>query len=53
MSLKSFEQLFAEADAGQARMPIAVAGGVDATVLEALRAACDRGWVTPFVTGTR
>jgi phosphotransacetylase len=30
---------------------VAVAGGAEATVLEALREATDRGWVTPLVAG--
>ncbi len=32
-------------------IPVAAAGGSDPTVLEALRIACDRGWVAPIVTG--
>jgi phosphate butyryltransferase len=49
MPLPSFEQLFAEADARGAQVPVAVAGGADRTVLEALRSACDRGWVAPLL----
>jgi phosphotransacetylase len=51
MSLLSFDQLFQEADAQQAPVPVAVAGGADPTVLQALRRACDRGWVRPIVAG--
>jgi phosphotransacetylase len=51
MSLASFEELYREADALPAPVPVAVAGGADGTVLEALRTACDRGWVTPLVAG--
>jgi phosphate butyryltransferase len=51
MPLADFDQLFAEADAARPGVPVAAAGGADVTVLEALRAACDRGWVKPIVTG--
>jgi phosphate butyryltransferase len=51
MSLPSFDQVYQDADALPAPVPVAVAGGADRTVLEALRAACDRGWVTPLVAG--
>ncbi len=51
MSLIGFDELFASADAQQGRVPIAVAGGADLTVLEALRAAVERGWVAPLVVG--
>jgi phosphate butyryltransferase len=51
MSLPSFDQLYQDADALPAPVPVAVAGGADRTVLEALRAAGDRGWVTPLVAG--
>lgn len=49
MSLLGFDSLFADADAARPAVGVAVAGGNDPTVLEALRIACDRGWVTPFV----
>jgi phosphotransacetylase len=49
MPLPSFDQLFAEADERGAKIPVAVAGGADRTVLESLRSACDRGWVVPLV----
>jgi phosphotransacetylase len=51
MPLCSFDQLFQEADARRQPVPVAVAGGADRTVLEALRLASDRGWVTPVVAG--
>jgi phosphotransacetylase len=51
MPLTSFDQLYQDADALPAPVAVAVAGGTDRTVLEALRAACDRGWVTPVVAG--
>jgi len=53
MPLIGFDQLFHDADAGAPGRPIsvAVAGGADATVLAALRTACDRGWIEPFVAG--
>lgn len=51
MSLIGFEDLYRLADSLGSPVPLAVAGGADRTVLEALRAACDRGWVTPLVAG--
>jgi phosphotransacetylase len=51
MPLYGFDQLYQDADALPAPVPVAVAGGADRTVLEALRAACDRGWVAPLVAG--
>ncbi len=51
MSLDSFDRLIEEADTEQPRVPLTVAGGNDATVLEALRAAADRGWVVPTLVG--
>ncbi len=51
MSMAGFEQLFAEADAAHRGLAVAVAGGADRTVLEALRSACDRGWIEPLVAG--
>ncbi|HEV3261965.1 MAG TPA: phosphate acyltransferase [Gemmataceae bacterium] len=52
MHLAAFDELYQEADARREPVPIAVAGGADRTVLEALRTACDRDWVTPLVAGT-
>src|SRR5262245_13550365 len=51
MSLPGFDQLIAWADAAQPRVSVVAAGGADETVLEALRAARDRGWVVPRLTG--
>jgi len=51
MPLANFDQLFSEADTTRPAVPVAAAGGADPTVLAALRTACDRGWVTPIVTG--
>jgi phosphotransacetylase len=49
--LQSFEQLYRDAGSGGAAVPVAVAGGEEPTVLEALRTATDRGWVAPLVAG--
>jgi phosphotransacetylase len=51
MPLPSFDRLFEEADRLPAPVGVAVAGGADRTVLEAMRAARDRGWVRPVVAG--
>jgi phosphotransacetylase len=51
MPLSTFDQLYQQADAIPSPVPVAVAGGADRTVLEALRGACDRGWVVPVVAG--
>src|ERR1700730_27275 len=51
MPLHAFDQLFQDADALAQLLPVAVAGGADRSVLEALRTACDRGWIRPVVTG--
>ena len=51
MSLPSFDLLFTQADAVRSPVGVAAAGGADRTVLQALRTACDRGWITPFVAG--
>jgi phosphate butyryltransferase len=52
MPLLSFDQLYKRADSLRQPLSVAVAGGADPTVLEALRIACDRGWVTPLLVGT-
>ena len=52
MSLSSFEQLCRQADELASRVPVAVAGAADATVLEALRTAHDRSWITPILVGS-
>jgi phosphotransacetylase len=51
MSLDSFDDLLRRADALRPRVPIAVAGGADPTVLHAVRAAVDCGWIAPTVVG--
>jgi len=51
MPLVSFEALFQAADSRRPMTPVAAAGGADVTVLQALRIACDRGWVAPQVVG--
>jgi phosphotransacetylase len=51
MPLVSFKTLFQAADSRRPLAPVAAAGGADATVLQALRIACDRGWVVPQVVG--
>jgi phosphate butyryltransferase len=51
MPLPDFDQLYRDADARGRPVAVAVAGGADRTVLEALRAAADRGWVAPVVAG--
>ena len=51
MPLASFDQLYQEADQQREPVGVAVAGGADATVIEALRLACNRGWVRPILAG--
>src|SRR5262249_17516033 len=51
MPLLPFDALFQFADEHRPMMPVAAAGGADATVLQALRIACDRGWAAPHVVG--
>jgi phosphotransacetylase len=51
MPLPGFDDLFARADALRPAVPVVAVGGADVTVLEALRTACDRGWVEPLLTG--
>lgn len=53
MSLLSFDALYAQADRTMEPVPVIAAGGADRTVLEALSIAAGRGWVRPFVTGSR
>jgi phosphate butyryltransferase len=49
--LDGFDSLIREADARSEPVGVAVAGGDDLTVLEALRTALDRGWVRPILVG--
>ena len=51
MPLLGFDDLYRRADAERPAVGIAAAGAADPTVLEALRQGCDRGWVTPFLSG--
>jgi phosphate butyryltransferase len=51
MPLDGFKRLFHDADERMPRLSVAVAGGADPTVLEAMRIASDRGWVRPIVVG--
>lgn len=51
MSLHGFDHLYADADDLEEPVTVAAAGGDDASVLEALRTACDCGWVAPIVVG--
>jgi phosphotransacetylase len=51
MPLDSFDELYRDADGHGRQVPVAIAGGADATVIEALRAACDRRWINPLVAG--
>ncbi len=51
MPLAGFDPLYQQADAQAERIPIAVAGAADRTVLQAVRWAADRGWITPLVCG--
>jgi phosphotransacetylase len=51
MPLASWDELFHDADMRREPVGVAVAGGADPTVLEALRQAVDRGWVRPVVAG--
>ena len=51
MPLPGFDQLYQLADARAERISVAVAGGADQTVLEGVRLAADRGWITPQLCG--
>lgn len=51
MPLAGFDRLCQQADARAERVPVAVAGGADRTVLEAVRQATDRGWIVPLLCG--
>jgi phosphotransacetylase len=51
MPLDGFKRLFHDADEQMPRLTVAVAGADDPTVLEAMRIACDRGWVRPILFG--
>ncbi|MEO9931275.1 phosphate acyltransferase [Rhodopirellula bahusiensis] len=51
MSLLSFDQLFARADEARPCLPVAVAGGDDPTVIQALAETTRRGWTRPILCG--
>ena len=51
MPLPSFDALYLDADRHAERVPVAVAGAADGTVLEAVRIASDRGWIEPILYG--
>src|SRR5262249_51381859 len=51
MPLDGFDRLIQLADARAQRVSLAVAGGDDPTVLEALRTATDRSWTRPILIG--
>lgn len=51
MTLPGFDELYERADRWTGPIGIAVAGGDDPTVLEALLLAAGRGWVRPIVVG--
>lgn len=51
MPLADFDQLYQHADGLLQPLGIAVAGGADRTVLQALRKAADRRWVDPILVG--
>src|SRR5262245_51862523 len=53
MPLAGFDALYRAADATPEPVPVAVAGGADATVLEALATAQERGWITPLIAGPK
>jgi phosphate butyryltransferase len=52
MALDGFNRLYHDADAHAKALRVAVAGGDDPTVLEAMRIACDCGWVRPVLFGS-
>jgi len=51
MGLDGFYRLYHDADARSEPVSVAVAGGDDPTVLEAMRIACDSGWIRPILVG--
>jgi len=52
MAVDGFNRLYHDADARTKPARVAVAGGDDPTVLEAMRIACDCGWVQPVLFGS-
>jgi phosphotransacetylase len=51
MGLDGFRRLYHDADSLTEPVSVAVAGGADPTVLEAMRIACNSGWVRPILVG--
>ena len=51
MGIDGFKRLYHDADQRTEPATVAVAGGDDPTVLEAMRIACDCGWVRPILVG--
>ena len=51
MPLPDFQTLMSQADAERAGVKVIAAGGADATVLEAMSSAAQRGWIQPVLTG--
>ena len=51
MPIDGFKRLYHDADQRPQPVAVAVAGGDDPTVLEAMRIACDSGWVRPILVG--
>ncbi|MFI5459766.1 MAG: phosphate acyltransferase [Isosphaerales bacterium] len=51
MGLDGFCRLYHDADNRAEPVSVAVAGGDDRTVLEAMRIACDCGWIRPILVG--
>ena len=51
MPLIGFDSLFQDADTRSGPVAVAVAGAEDRTVLEAARAATDRGWIDAVLVG--
>jgi phosphate butyryltransferase len=52
MALDGFDRLYHVADVRTKAARVAVAGGEDPTVLEAMRIACDCGWIQPVLFGS-
>ena len=51
MGIDGFKRLYHDSDQRAVPAAVAVAGGDDPTVLEAMRIACDCGWVQPILVG--
>ena len=51
MGIDGFTRLYHDADQRTSPVRLAVAGGDDPTVLEAMRIACDCGWAQPILVG--